>query len=60
MYELDLLERIKILYIWYISVLETAHKNILLMTDTLDIDPESQEKVWEVKKILDLDLINNG
>ena len=41
MYELDLLERMKILYIRYVSVLETAYKNIPLMTDTLDIDPKS-------------------
>ena len=30
------------------------------MEDILDINPESQEKVWEVKKILDIGLINNG
>ena len=44
-YKLDLLECIKILYIWYISVLEPAHKNIPLIMDILDIDPESQDKV---------------
>ena len=30
------------------------------MEDILNINPESQEKVWEVKKILDIGLINNG
>ena len=60
MYKLNLPERIKILYIRYISVLETAYKNIPLITDTLDIDPKSQKKVWEIKKILDLGLIDDN
>ena len=44
-YKLDLSEYIKILYIWYILVLEPAYKNALLMINILDIDPESQDKV---------------
>ena len=28
--------------------------------DTLDIDPKSQDKVWEVEKILNLGLMDNN
>ena len=31
-----------------------------LIKDVPDVDPKSQHKVWEVKKILDISLINNN
>ena len=33
---------------------------VSLIKDISDIDPKSQKKVWEIKKILDTDLINNN
>ena len=50
----------KITKIYYISVLELADPEVLLMEDILDINPKSQKKVWEIKKILDIGLIDNG
>ena len=50
----------RITKIRYISVLELADLVVPLMENIPDIDPESQEKVWEVKKILNIDLINNS
>ena len=44
----------------HISVLEPADPEASLINNILDIDPESQKKVWEVKKILNTDLINNS
>ena len=60
MYKLDLSDSIEIIRIRYVSVLELVNSEVSLMTDILDINPESQEKVWEIKKILDIDLINNS
>ena len=59
-YKLDLSDSIKIIKIRYISVLELADLKAPLIENIPDIDPESQEKVWEIKKILDIDLINNS
>ena len=59
-YELDLLDSIKIIKIRHISVLKLADPEAPLMEDILDINPKSQEKVWEVKKILNISLINNS
>ena len=44
-YKLKLLEYIKILCIRYISILEPADSNILVIEDTPNIDPKSQEKI---------------
>ena len=44
----------------YILVLKLVDLEAPLIKDISDIDLKSQEKVWEVKKILDIDLINNG
>ena len=30
------------------------------MKDIPDIDPKSQKKVWEIKNIINLELINNN
>ena len=59
-YKLDLLDSIKIMRIRYVSVLELVDLEVPLMKDILDIDPKSQEKVWEIKRILDIGLINNN
>ena len=50
----------KITKIRYILVLELADLETPLIKDISDIDPKSQKKVWEIKKILNIDLINNG
>ena len=60
MYKLDLPDSIKITKIRYVSVLEPADPEVLLIKDMLDIDPKSQKKVWEIKKILDIDLMDNN
>ena len=59
-YKLDLPDSRKITRIRHISVLELADLEAPLIKDILDINPKSQEKVWEIKKILNIDLINNG
>ena len=60
MYKLDLPDSIKIIRIRYILILELVDPEVPLIKDILNIDPKSQEKVWEVKKILNIDLINNS
>ena len=50
----------RIIQICYISVLELADPEALLIENIPDMNPKSQEKVWEVKKILNLGLINNN
>ena len=59
-YKLDFLSSMRITKIWYILVLELVDSETPLIKDILDIDPKSQEKVWEVKKIINLGLINNN
>ena len=59
-YKLDLLDSIRIMRIQHILVLELADPKAPLIENIPDIDPKSQEKVWEVKRILDIDLINNS
>ena len=41
-------------------VLKLVNPEAPLIEDIPDIDPKSQEKVWEVKKIVDTGLINNS
>ena len=59
-YKLNLPDSIKITKIRYILVLKLADPEVPLMEDILDINPKSQEKVWEIKKILNIGLINNS
>ena len=59
-YELDFLDSMKITRIRHVSVLKSADPEVSLMEDMPDINPKSQKKVWEIKKILDTNLINNN
>ena len=60
MYKLDLSDSIKIIRIKYVLVLKLADPEAPLIKNISDIDLKSQKKVWEIKKILDIDLINNS
>ena len=60
MYKLDFLDSMKITRIKYVSVLKLVDLEALLIKDIPDINPKSQKKVWEIKKILDAGLINNN
>ena len=42
------------------SVLKLANPEAPLIKNMPDIDLKSQKKIWEVKKILDINLINNS
>ena len=59
-YKLDLLESMRITKIQYILILKLADPEAPLIENIPDIDLKSQEKVWEIKKILNIDLINNS
>ena len=59
-YKLDLLDSIRITKIQHILVLELVDSETPLIEDIPDINPKSQEKVWEVKEITNLELINNN
>ena len=59
-YKLNFSDSIKIIRIRHISVLKLANLEAPLMKDIPDIDPKSQKKVWEIKKILNIGLINNS
>ena len=59
-YKLNLPDSIKIIRICHVSVLKLVDPEVPVIKDVLDINPKSQEKVWKVKKILDIDLINNN
>ena len=48
MYELDLPDSIRIISIRHILILKLADLEAPLIKDVPDIDPKSQEKVWEV------------
>ena len=50
----------KIMRIRHISVLELVDPEAPLIENILNINLKSQEKVWEVKKILNINLINNN
>ena len=50
----------RIIRICHISVLESADPEASLMKNIPDIDLKSQEKVLEIKKIMDLGLINDN
>ena len=59
-YKLDLLDSMRIIKIYYILVLKLVDLEAPLIENIPDIDPKSQEKVWEIKRILDIDLIDNS
>ena len=59
-YKMDLPDNMRIIRIRYILVLKLADPEASLMEDMPDIDFKSQEKVWEIKKIIDLKLIDNN
>ena len=59
-YNLDLSDSIKITKIHYILVLELADPEAPLIKNILNINPESQKKVWKIKKIVNSKLINNN
>ena len=59
-YKLEFPDGIKIIKIRHVLILELADSEVPLMKDIPDINPKSQEKVWEVKKILNINLINNS
>ena len=46
--------------IQYILILKLIDPEAPLIENILDINPKSQEKVWEVKKILNIGLIDNS
>ena len=50
----------RITRIYYILVLELVDPEAPLIKNIPDIDPKSQKKVWEVEKILNINLINNS
>ena len=58
-YKLNLPDSIRIIRIWHILVLKLVDPEKPLIKDIPDINPKSQEKVWEVKRILNINLINN-
>ena len=59
-YKLNLPDNIKIIRIRHVSVLKLVDPEASLIKNVPDIDLKSQKKVWEIKKILDTDLINNS
>ena len=50
----------KIIRIRHILILKLADSEVPLMKDIPDINFKSQEKVWEIKKILNAGLIDNS
>ena len=50
----------RITNIRHILVLELVDPEAPLIKNIPDINPKSQKKVWEIKKILDIGLINNS
>ena len=50
----------RITRIQYVLVLKLTDLEAPLMENIPDINPKSQEKVWEIKKILDIGLIDNN
>ena len=50
----------KIVKIRHVLVLKLVNLEVPLIKDIPDINFKSQEKVWEIKRILNIDLINNN
>ena len=59
-YKLDFPDSIKIMRIHHILILELADPEAPLIKNILNINSESQKKVWEIKKIIDSGLIDNN
>ena len=59
-YKLNLPNSIRITKIQHISVLKLVDPKTLLVKDIPDINSKSQKKVWEIKKILNINLMNNN
>ena len=59
-YKLDLPDSMRITRIRYILVLKLVDLGTPFIKNVPDINPKSQEKVWEIKKILNIGLINNS
>ena len=59
-YKLNLPDSIRITRIYHILVLKLVDLEAPLIENIPDINLKSQEKVWEVKKILNINLINNS
>ena len=59
-YKLDFPDSIRIIRFYYILVLELADPEVSLIKNISDINLKSQKKVWEIKKIINLRLMNNG
>ena len=59
-YKLDFPDSMKITRIKHISVLKLVDSEAPLIKDIPNINPKSQKKVWEIKKILNISLINNS
>jgi hypothetical protein len=51
-YELEIPKRIRIHLVFYISLLELAIPDAMLQQDVRDIDPEIQEPIYQVERIL--------
>ena len=59
-YKLNLPDSMKIMRIRHILVLKLIDPEAPLIENIPGINPKSQKKVWEVKKIINLELINNN
>ena len=59
-YKLNLPDSMKITRIRHILVLKLVNPEAPLIKNIPDIDLKSQKKIWEIKKILDADLINSN
>ena len=58
-YKLDLSDSMRIIRICHILVLELTDPEVFLIKNIPNINPGSQEKVWEIKKIIDSGLMND-
>ena len=59
-YKLNLSDSIRITRIHYILILKLVDPEVFLIKNILNINPQSQKKIWKMKKILNTDLINNS
>ena len=59
-YRLNLPDSTRITRIRYILVLKLIDLETSLMENILDINSKIQKKVWEIKNIINLGLINNN
>ena len=59
LYRLNLLLKIKIHLIYYITILEPAYKNHKLLVYKQDIYKRHEEDKWLIKKILQYDKVDS-